>query len=393
MRTFRRIQALLALTMLAWTCAAPAQETTFTYQGELLEAGAPADGLFDFQIALFDVASGGISLAPDEVFVNQAVNDGLFQLDLNFGAALLLDSELWLEIRVRRPGQPAFTLLNPRLEVNAAPRAALGLVADVDAVGPSSLASGAITSADIANGAVGAAIIATNAVGANHIQDGAVGTARIRPGAVGASQIAAGAVGASEIADTAVGASEIATDAVGTSEIAPDAIGSAEIANDAVGNSHIAAGVVGTAAIATGAVGTDELAGAAVGVSDINTNEVQARVLGCNSGSAIRAVQANGTVICEPDSRGITGFGSPVTSLFASAFNGTGSVTRNLGAISDSLCMLSLVDFAELDTSAEFARCRIFISNGDWILEAFSTEGRDNDAVCQAVCMAIVTAP
>lgn len=39
-----------------------AQTTTFTYQGQLTESGVPAEGTFDFELALYTVDSGGSSI-------------------------------------------------------------------------------------------------------------------------------------------------------------------------------------------------------------------------------------------------------------------------------------------------------------------------------------------
>ena len=100
--------------------------TAFSYQGRLMEANGPADGLYDFQFKLFD--------DPNVTFGNQLgssievneldVNDGYFTVELNFGDNVFSGSELWLEISVRRSiSGGSFTTLSPRQQITPAPYA------------------------------------------------------------------------------------------------------------------------------------------------------------------------------------------------------------------------------------------------------------------------------
>lgn len=53
--------------------------------------------------------------------------------------------------------------------------------------------------------------------------------------------------------------------------------------------------------LAANVITTTEIAAGAVGVEDVNTAQVQARVVGsCAVGQYLRAINANGTVVCEP---------------------------------------------------------------------------------------------
>ena len=382
--------------ILAWMLApapVPAQDTAFTYQGELLQAGMPADGLFDFQVSLYDFPSGGTPIASDEVFVNEHVSLGVFHLNLDFGSAILTAPELWLEVRVRAAGQPVFTLLEPRWRIMPAPRAGLAHVADLDAVDSAAIVPESVLGADIAPDAVGANELAFGAVQNHHIQDGAISTPKIQAGAVTASRLAPNSVGADEIAFAAVTAGKVGTGAVDTSELADESVGNEELAVNAVNQDEIAPGAVGVGMITNDAVGTTQLANGAVGMSDINAGEIQRRVNGfCPPGQAIRTININGTAGCENDSRGIHGLGSPIFSAEVSSF-GTGSTIEVLATTDNTICHLTKTVFRNIDNASEVGRCRVFVSAGNWILEAFVTDGRDGNALCNAACQSILVEP
>ena len=191
-------------TLLLITAAAWAQDTTFTYQGSLLQSGAPAQGLFDFEFAIFDTPSGGSPLALEIFLTDVPVDQGIFTIELNFGPVVLDSGPLFLQIRVRQSGAGALTLLSPRQELNQTPRAALAHV-----VGP-----GGVNSASLLNNSVTASKIAGNAVGSTEIASGAVGSSEIAGNAVGASEIANNAVGSGEIINGSIAAVDINTSQV-----------------------------------------------------------------------------------------------------------------------------------------------------------------------------------
>lgn len=187
---------LLLITATAW-----AQDTTFTYQGSLLQSGAPAQGLFDFEFAIFDTPSGGSPLALEIFLTDIPLEQGIFNIELNFGPVVLDSGPLFLQLRVRQSGGGALTLLSPRQELNQTPRAALAHV-----VGP-----GGVNNASLVNNSVTASKIAGNAVGSSEIASGAVGASEIASNAVGASEMANNAVGSAEIINGSIAAVDINT--------------------------------------------------------------------------------------------------------------------------------------------------------------------------------------
>lgn len=124
----------------SWTKVSEAAPlgTAFTYQGRLYDNNEVANGLYDFQFKLYDSNSGAIQLGND---VNQAdidVIDGSFTVELDFGS-VFNGNERWLEIGIR-PGEQndpsVYTVLNPLVEIKAAPYALYALAGNEGPRGP-----------------------------------------------------------------------------------------------------------------------------------------------------------------------------------------------------------------------------------------------------------------
>jgi len=106
-------------------CSAPAAVLdTFTYQGELLQAGEPVSDVCDFQFRLYDADADGTQVGPQVQHLNIAVVDGKIIADLDFGPGAFNGGERWIEIDVRCPsGEGEFVTLAPRQPVTPAPYA------------------------------------------------------------------------------------------------------------------------------------------------------------------------------------------------------------------------------------------------------------------------------
>jgi hypothetical protein len=96
--------------------------TAFTYRGQLEDAGAQANGTYDFEFRLYDALAVGRQVGTTQTKGDIQVNNGMFVIDhLDFGFQFPGQSR-WLEIGVR-PGTStgAYTLLSPRVALRPIP--------------------------------------------------------------------------------------------------------------------------------------------------------------------------------------------------------------------------------------------------------------------------------
>lgn len=100
-----------------------AQSSAFTYQGQLSNAGQPANGDYDLRVALYDAAMGGGQVGP--LLTNTAVRavNGAFTTSFDFGVDAFPGAARWLELAVRPAAGGAFTGLSPRQALTPAPYA------------------------------------------------------------------------------------------------------------------------------------------------------------------------------------------------------------------------------------------------------------------------------
>ena len=152
----------------------------FTYQGKLEQNGQPVNGVYDISGQVFDSAVGGSPVVFGYTFSNIPVTNGLFSVDMDFGAeAFAAGENRWLEIAVRDASDPqaATVVLSPRVRIAPAPVAITAQTA---------LHAGTADSADTANTA-GFATSATTAAMANGIDLFSRGLIRGEAGASGNS--------------------------------------------------------------------------------------------------------------------------------------------------------------------------------------------------------------
>lgn len=114
MRYYRSLCTIaFALSMLS-SSIAHAGDTQFTYQGSLMESGSPMNGAADIDVSLWDALAAGTQIGSTQSMLAVPVAEGLFSLDLDFGAAALV-GDRWIEIAINA------TTLSPRQKVNATP--------------------------------------------------------------------------------------------------------------------------------------------------------------------------------------------------------------------------------------------------------------------------------
>jgi collagen triple helix repeat protein len=124
-----RSAVLVFAASLSFANVAPAEPLGpgITYQGHLSDGGSPANGLYDFQFALYASASDGGPV--DTVDVDDLmVSNGDVATTLDFTDAPYDGQALWIEVRVR-PGasSDAYTTLAPRQALSATPYALFAL--------------------------------------------------------------------------------------------------------------------------------------------------------------------------------------------------------------------------------------------------------------------------
>jgi hypothetical protein len=104
------------------TEAVTALGSAFTYQGRLTDSGSPANGTYDLRFILFDAETGGAQVGSTQTKDDVTVTNGLFSVELDFGAAAFNGDARWMEIAVR-PGSSsaAHTVLSPRQPLSPSP--------------------------------------------------------------------------------------------------------------------------------------------------------------------------------------------------------------------------------------------------------------------------------
>ncbi|UCC29923.1 MAG: hypothetical protein JSU86_17190, partial [Phycisphaerales bacterium] len=139
--------------------------TAFSYQGQLEDGGSPANGLYDFEFKLCDDPVAACTLATTTV-EDEQVDEGLFAVEIDFGADVFNGQGRWLEMGVR-PGAStgAYTPLTPRQKVIPTPHALAlpGLWTQQNVTSPNLI--GGYADNQVTGGVFGAAIGGGGSVG------------------------------------------------------------------------------------------------------------------------------------------------------------------------------------------------------------------------------------
>ncbi len=128
------LAAVLAATI---ACASPVHAqsaTTMTYQGQLNDAGALANGDYEFEFRLLDENATQIGTIES---LTAVVTNGIFSAALDFGPGAFDGTARALEISVRPAlSGDAFTVLSPNAPITAAPVAQFALAGNKGPQGP-----------------------------------------------------------------------------------------------------------------------------------------------------------------------------------------------------------------------------------------------------------------
>jgi hypothetical protein len=107
-----------------------AQGSIFTYQGKLSDGGTAANGTYDMQFNLYDaLTSGNQQPQPEPVTItftganSVQVTNGVFTVQLDFGASAFPGHDRFLDIAVKHPADSSYTPLLPRQQLTSLPYA------------------------------------------------------------------------------------------------------------------------------------------------------------------------------------------------------------------------------------------------------------------------------
>jgi hypothetical protein len=124
------INLVLCISLLSFAASAFGQTSAFVYQGKLNDGATAANGTYQFQFKLFDAVNGGNQVGQTIADLPATVTNGIFAVNLDFGAASFDGAARFLEISVRLSGGQSYTTLNPRQPVTSTPYAIRSLNAN-----------------------------------------------------------------------------------------------------------------------------------------------------------------------------------------------------------------------------------------------------------------------
>lgn len=114
--------------VLFFTASASAQTSAFVFQGKLNDGGIPANGTYQFTFTMYDASAGGNQIGQTITDLPATVTNGIFAVNLDFGANAFDGAARFIEVGVRMNGTGQnYTILNPRQAVTSTPYAVKSL--------------------------------------------------------------------------------------------------------------------------------------------------------------------------------------------------------------------------------------------------------------------------
>jgi hypothetical protein len=274
----KSLSILVGLALLAASPLVEAAPNSITFAGRLSTSAGPVTGAQVITFKMFDAVTGGTAVWNDTLSLN--ADAGLVFATLGSDSnpldqGVFTGSTMYLEITI------GSETLTPRLPINAVPYAVSASTADkLGTITPDKVVQSVTAGAGLTGGGAPNSGAVTLSVDSSMVQSRVTGTC-------------------------ASGSSIRTIGADGTVTCQPDTNSGGTITGVTAG---------------TGLTG----GGASGGVTlSVNTTVVQSRVTGtCGAGSSIRAIAADGTVTCQPD----TNSGGTITGVSAgSGLTGGGS--------------------------------------------------------------------
>ncbi|HQU85003.1 MAG TPA: tail fiber domain-containing protein [Pyrinomonadaceae bacterium] len=115
------------LFILCLSAAVFAQTTSFTYQGKLNDGATAANGTYQMEFELYNDNNGGTQIGATVTNNNVSVTNGVFSVELDFGANAFTGGARFLSVKVKTAAEPTFTTLSPRQRITSAPYAVRSL--------------------------------------------------------------------------------------------------------------------------------------------------------------------------------------------------------------------------------------------------------------------------
>jgi hypothetical protein len=171
------IRTALWLLIAAGCFSAAAQgNVPVTYQGQLLNNGSPANGLYSLTFTLYTNSSGGGAVAVTETNNNVSVNNGLFATVFLVNTNVYGDKDYtnWLELGVATNGTSVFTTLAERQQLTFVPFAINALNAGTAAIATSATNFSGFVSGDVSGTQSATVVISVGGQPATNIASGVI---------------------------------------------------------------------------------------------------------------------------------------------------------------------------------------------------------------------------
>jgi len=166
------------------------QGNSFTYQGELIESGQPANGTYTFNVHFYDSATNG-NLIDSNLNIITNVENGLFNFDLDISDSPFVGEEVWIELEVvifiRGVGTNE-TLL-PRQLITNVPYAIQSKYVGESGVSTSSINNNAVTESKLASASVTNSKLSIDSVNSSNIINESIDTDDIKNGTIVAADV------------------------------------------------------------------------------------------------------------------------------------------------------------------------------------------------------------